>query len=218
MNDDITVQAQMFLSCVKRTGERFGSGHLIDILRGSKTKRIEELQHNTLSTYGIGKDISKSSWQNLARQFIRNGLLLQDMDSFGELKITEKGYRVMKGVESVTGSLLEIKQERKSAAAGIEYDTELFELLREKRRELAAGENVPPYIIFSDKTLMAIASTYPQSHESLIRIHGIGNNKLQKYGDAIINVVRAYCSDRNITMKQTELKLPRKSGHEVKRI
>ncbi len=199
MNDDITVQAQMFLSCIKRTGERFGAGHIIDILRGSKSKKIEDFQHSALSTYGIGKDISKSSWQSLGRQFIRNGLLVQDMESFGELKITDKGYRVMKGEEIIAGTLIESKPEKKSAAAGDDYDMELFELLREKRRKLAAEENVPPYIIFSDKTLMAIASAYPQNHESLIQIHGIGSNKLQKYGDDIIAVVREYCSGKDIT-------------------
>ncbi len=203
MNDDITIQAQMFLSCVKRTGERFGAGHIIDILRGSKSKKIDDFQHNNLSTYGIGKDISKSSWQNLGRQFIRNGLLLQDMESFGELKITDKGYRVMKGEEKITGALLESKPEGKTSA-GNDYDIELFELLREKRKELAAEENVPPYIILSDKTLMAIASAYPQSHESLIQIHGIGNNKLQKYGDEIIAVVREYCSGKDITEERIE--------------
>jgi ATP-dependent DNA helicase RecQ len=201
-NDDISVQAQMFLSCVRRTGERFGAGHIIDILRGSKSKKIEDFQHNALSTYAIGKEISKSSWQNLVRQFIRNGLLLQDMESFGELRITNKGYRVMKGEEKITGTLIESKAERRTAAIGDDYDIELFELLREKRRKLAAEENVPPYIIFSDKTLMAIASAYPQSHDSLIQIHGIGSNKLQKYGDEIIAVVREFCTGKEVDVEQ----------------
>jgi ATP-dependent DNA helicase RecQ len=101
------------------------------------------------------------------------------MESFGELKITDKGYRVMKGEEKITGTLIAGKPERKTAAAGDDYDMELFELLREKRRKLAAEENVPPYIIFSDKTLMAISSAYPQNHESLIQVHGIGSNNFR---------------------------------------
>ncbi len=197
-NEDITIQAQMFLSCVKRTGEKFGTGHIIDILRGSKSKKIAGLRHNTLTTYGIGKDISKTAWQNLARQFLRAGLLFQDMDSFSELKITDKGYRVMKGTESVIGINPGNVVQKSSPDAERDYDSRLFELLREKRRELAAEEKVPPYVIFSDKTLIGMASAYPRSYESLMQIHGIGSRKIEKYGDIILTTIKNYCADNDI--------------------
>ena len=97
---DLTVEAQKFLSCVKRTGERFGSAHLIDVLRGSKAKKVFQFGHQTLSTYGIGNDYSKRQWQQLSRQFLHKGLMLQDME-FGNLKVTDSGWSVLRGDKTV---------------------------------------------------------------------------------------------------------------------
>lgn len=198
-SDDITVQAQMFLSCVKRTGERFGAGHIVDILRGSKSKKVNDFSHNSLSTYGIGKEYSKDLWMKLVRQFMKQKLVISDTEIPGVLKITEKGYNVMKGGETVAGSLHADKKRSLSGSSGKDYDSELFEILREKRRELAAAENVPPYVIFSDKTLFEIASFFPQSHESLLKIHGIGAHKIEKYGEIILSIVTGYCSAKGIS-------------------
>lgn len=216
--DNITVQARMFLSCVKRTGERFGAGHVIDVLRGSRSRKTLEMGHCALSTYGIGKDISKSAWLALCRQFVQKGLVVQDMESFGALKITDSGYRVMKGLESVAGSLSRKDTDYTSPAGGREYDVELFELLRDKRRALAAAANVPPYVIFSDKTLIAIASAYPRTRESLSRVHGIGSRKIEQYGDTILSLVKEHLAARGIepaesgplpTAPRASLKVPR---------
>jgi ATP-dependent DNA helicase RecQ len=203
-SDDITVPAQMFLSCVKRSGERFGAGHIIDILRGSKSKKINDFNHQTLSTYGIGKEYSKDIWMKLVRQFVKQKLILNDTENAGVLKLTEKAYNVMKGAESVTGSIHEDKKRNFSNSGTKEYDSELFEILREKRRELAASGNVPPYVIFSDKTLFEIVSLYPQSHESLLKIHGIGAHKIEKYGDILLSIIIEYCSSHGIG-KNSEL-------------
>ncbi len=217
LNDDLTIPAQMFLSCIKRSGERFGTGHVIDILRGSKSKKIRELGHASLSTYGIGKDYAKNTWQSLARQFIQSKLIFQDGDNYGVLKITDKGYRVMKGLEPVMGSLKEVKAHR-SMPEGGDYDEGLFELLRDKRKEIAREENAPPYVIFSDKTLIGIASSYPQSTESLSEIHGIGSRKIEKYGDIILAAVRKYVDENEIDaenippsgpVKRQYMKIPR---------
>lgn len=197
-SDDITVPAQMFLSCVKRTGERFGAGHIVDILRGSKSKKVNDFSHHSLSTYGIGKEYSKDLWMKLVRQFMKHKLVITDTEIPGVLKITEKGYNVMKGGETVAGSLHADKKRSLSGSSGKDYDSELFEILREKRRELAAAENVPPYVIFSDKTLFEIASFFPQSHESLLKIHGIGAHKIEKYGEIILTLVINYCSSKGI--------------------
>ncbi|HNX24712.1 MAG TPA: DNA helicase RecQ [Spirochaetota bacterium] len=197
-SDDITVQAQMFLSCVKRTGERFGAGHIIDILRGSKSKKVNDFNHQALSTYGIGKGYSKDTWMKLVRQFMRQKLILSDAETSGVLKLTGKAYNVMKGAETVMGSLHDDKKRNISGSAAKEYNSGLFEILREKRRELSVVENVPPYVIFSDKTLFEIASFFPQSHESLLKIHGIGAHKIEKYGDIILAIVTDYCSAEGI--------------------
>jgi ATP-dependent DNA helicase RecQ len=207
--DDLTLAAQMFLSCVKRTGEKFGTGHIVQVLRGSGAARIRELGHNGLSTYGIGKDYSVQSWKNMARQFVTKGLLIQDMQSYGELKLTEKGHAVMRGFEKVMGRFGENATAQKKPISGISYDGMLFELLREKRRALAAEANVPPYVIFSDKTLMAIAEAYPQSRESLMTIHGIGAHKIQKFGEIIISIVKEYCEEKGIIDKTVEIPAPR---------
>jgi ATP-dependent DNA helicase RecQ len=200
-SDDITVPAQMFLSCVKRTGERFGAGHIIDILRGSKSKKINDFNHQTLSTYGIGKEYSKDVWMKLVRQFMKQKLVLSDNETPGVLKLTDKAYRVMKGAESVTGIIHQDKKRNLSNTGTKEYDSGLFELLRAKRRELAASGNVPPYVIFSDKTLFEIASLYPQNHESLLKINGIGAHKIEKYGDILLLIINEYCSTHGIAIQ-----------------
>ena len=194
-NDDITIPAQMFLSCVKRTGERFGAGHLVDILRGSKSKKVQDFNHQVLSTYGIGKGYSKEIWMKLVRQFVKQRLLINDTESAGVLKLTPEGYSVMKGAVKVMGSMHQDRRSSLSGGSGENYNRGLFEILRERRRELAAEENVPPYVVFSDKTLFEIASKYPQSREALLNIHGIGAHKFEKYGDIIISLIRKYCDE-----------------------
>ncbi len=199
--DDITVSAQMFLSCAKRTGERFGAGHIIDILRGSKSKKVIEFNHQNLSTYGIGKNFSKEIWMKLVRQFMKQRLIVSDTEIPGVLKLTEKAYNVMKGAETVMGSMHEDRKRNILDSHNKEYDSGLFEILREKRKELAATENVPPYVVFSDKTLFEIASLFPQSHESLLNIHGIGAHKIEKYGEILLSIITRYCSEHNIEKK-----------------
>ncbi len=201
--EDITTQARMFLSCIKRTGEKFGAGHIIDILRGSRSKKIMEFGHNILSTYGIGKDLSKAVWQGLAQEFIRKGLIYQDTGSYGELKITGKGLSVLKGNEQVQGRAVRLRETASYPVTNTNHDNRLFEILREKRRELAAAENVPPYIVFSDKTLIDICTRYPQTTDELISIHGIGTHKMQKYGQTILTIVIEYCAVNNIETNAT---------------
>ena len=199
---DLTVEAQKFLSCVKRTGERFGSAHLIDVLRGSRAKKVSQFGHQTLSTYGIGKDYSKKQWQQLSRQFLHKGLMLQDME-FGSLKLTDYGWTVLRGDETVLGYL---DQEPDVApfvdesvhANDLTCDDRLFETLRGKRKELADEAGVPPYVIFSDKTLIEMAVFFPQSRDSLLGIHGVGTVKCQKFGELFLDIVRLYCRENQI--------------------
>jgi ATP-dependent DNA helicase RecQ len=199
---DITVDAQKFLSCVKRTGETFGSNHLIDVLRGSRAKKVMQFGHHKLSTYGIGEGYSKKQWQQLARQFLHKGLVVQDME-FGSLKLSAKGWDVLKGDLKIQGQL-----EQKAAMAppveetakldDLDYDGELFEILRTTRKELADESGVPPFVIFADKTLVEMATFFPQSRDHFLDIHGIGKVKAEKFGDLFMQVIGSYCRDKQI--------------------
>ncbi len=195
---DITVLAQKFLSCVKRTNEMFGINHIIDILRGSQSQKIYNFEHEKLSTYGIGKDYSGKQWFHLARQFINNGLMIQDA-KYGSLKLTEKAYDVFKGTEKVFGmieeeDLRQVKQQKREVEN--DYDRVLFEKLRIMRKELADKAGVPPYIIFPDKTLIEMSTHYPRSDESLFYIHGIGTVKHKKYGAYFLDIINSYLEQK----------------------
>ncbi|MCF8143522.1 MAG: DNA helicase RecQ [Deltaproteobacteria bacterium] len=193
---DITIAAQKFLSCVKRTGERFGAGHIIDVLRGSQAKRVLGLRHHQLSTYGIGTEHSKKEWYYLSRQFIQKKLLNQDME-FGGLSLTENAWKVMKGREKVLGRLAEPRPDPEVQAAGA-YDRALFDILRKERKRLADSANVPPYVIFPDRTLMEMATFFPQSEMRLMDIHGVGAAKQKTYGPLFLDMIRDYCKPRGI--------------------
>ena len=199
---DITVDAQKFLSCVKRTGETFGSNHLIDVLRGSQAKKVLQFGHHKLSTYGIGENYSKKQWQQLSRQFLHKGLMVQDME-FGSLKLTAKGWDVLKNDLKIWGQL-----EQKAASAptvketvkldDLDYDRELFEILRKTRKALADGAGVPPFVIFADKTLVEMAAYFPQSSDNFLDIHGVGKVKAKKFGTLFMQVIGSYCRDNQI--------------------
>ncbi|MBE9543454.1 MAG: DNA helicase RecQ [Proteobacteria bacterium] len=199
---DLTVDAQKFLSCVKRTGEKFGSSHLIDVLRGSKAKKVLQFGHHKLSTYGIGLDYSKKQWQQLSRQLLHKGLMVQDME-FGSLKLTDKGWEVLKSQLTVWGQL-----EQQPAAApatrdankidDLDYNRELFEILRRTRKELADKSGVPPFVIFADKTLVEMATFFPQSNDSLLDIHGVGTVKCRKFGALFQDIIGRFCREHQI--------------------
>ncbi len=196
--EDITTQARMFLSCVARTGCRFGAGHIIDVLRGSESQKILDNDHHRLSTYGIGRELPRSEWQALSRRLLAAGALFRDPERHGGLDITEKGKAIMRGDEAFFGSIREAAGGRTPGARLVDYDETLFELLRAKRKEIASLENVPPYVVFSDKTLADMASRYPQGRESMLAVHGVGARKLARYGDAFLGVVAEYCREKGI--------------------
>ncbi len=198
---DITIAAQKFLSCVKRTGELFGTKHIIDVLRGSQSQKVLKFQHDRLSTYGIGREFSQKQWFHLSRQFLRQGLMNQDV-KHGSLKLAQKAYDVFKGAETVWG-IIEEEQVlyKKKRVSELDYDGDLFDKLRKKRKELADRGNMPPYIVFSDKTLIEMATYFPRSRESLLTIHGVGPVKYEKYGTAFLRIIDGYCSERGVDIK-----------------
>jgi ATP-dependent DNA helicase RecQ len=195
---DITIPAQMFLSCVKRTGERFGAGHIIDVLRGSKSRKVLTFGHEKLSTYGIGTMYSAKQWRHLFRQLIQKGLLVQEM-VHGTLGLTRKAWEVLRGKETVMGRLKEgdVILKRRAEDQG-PYDPALFEMLRKKRKELADQANLPPFTIFHDRTLKEMAVYFPQTRESLAAIYGIGAAKMEKYGPVFLEIIRQYREIRPI--------------------
>jgi ATP-dependent DNA helicase RecQ len=194
---DVTTAAQKFLSCAKRTGELFGAAHIIAVLRGSKAQRVLKWEHDRLSTYGIGREYSARQWRELARQFVQQGLLIRD-DEHGSLKLTPKAYQVMRGEEAVWASLVASTTVVEAGAAPAGYDSELFALLRAKRQQIADSANVPPYVIFHDRSLQEMASYYPQSPEAFAAVHGVGSAKLKNYAGDFLPIIREYCRARGI--------------------
>jgi len=189
--EDITVEAQKFLSCIARTEQRFGMSHIIDILRGSENKKIYDWKHHKLSTYGIGAEYSKKQWSHLGRQFIRLGLISKDSEH-GSLRLSGKTGSLFRGEIKVEGTLLKDRQKKKGKRdryEDLDYNREVFDILRNRRKELATAENVPPYVIFSDKTLIEMAQKKPRSRVDLLSISGVGLKKLEKYGEPFLKAL-----------------------------
>jgi ATP-dependent DNA helicase RecQ len=200
---DLTIPTQKFLSCAKRTGEIFGASHLVDVLLGVENPKVLKYGHQKLSTYGIGKDLSKKQWLHISRQLIQRGMLVQD-GKFGSLQLTPKASQVLKGVEKFSGIMEPEKAEKTIAGkvAEVEFDSVLFEILRKMRKEFADAAHVPPYVIFSDKTLIEMAAYYPTSVDSMEKIFGVGSRKLARYGQAFIEVIAEYCDKHQLVEKR----------------
>lgn len=194
---DITIPAQKFLSCVKRTGERFGMAHVTDVLLGSENQRVLKYGHQSVSTYGIGKELTRDQWMLIARQLIQKDLLSQD--EHGSLGLTQRAYEALKNRETILGVLE--KPEPAGSAGKPAHDRDLFEILRSKRKELADKAGIPPYVIFSDRTLVEMATYYPLSLDRMLEMNGVGTVKLQRYGSIFLDLIQAYCSHRGIAEK-----------------
>ncbi len=190
---DVTVAAQKFLSCVKRTGERFGSHHIIDVLRGSENSKVLDFGHQNLKTFGVGKELSKEDWLHLARQLVSQGLLQKTLPH-GSLKLSGKAEAVLFKGEKVYTTLRQ-QHITRAAAAKVEYDQTLFELLRRKRKELADRLNIPPYAVFPDRTLIEMAGSYPRTMAGLRRIYGVGEVKAEHYGALFLQWIDRYCRE-----------------------
>ena len=203
---DITIFAQKFLSCVKRADEKFGAAHIVDILLGSKNEKVLRWEHDKLSTYGIGTELAKKQWMHLARQLVQMGYLNQEGE-FHTLSLTTKALDALKSRRKIMGIVQEeterIKKSNKKTGE-IEYNSALFAILRQKRKEMADEAGVPPYVIFSDKTLTEMASYYPQSLESLLNMSGVGQVKLRQYGEAFLEVIKSFCEKHDLNEKQKE--------------
>ena len=197
---DATVCAQKALSCVFRSGQRFGSGHVIDILRGHATARVSQLGHDKLSTFGIGADLDEKQWRSIFRQVLALGLLEADGQSHGTLRLTEASRKVLTGGEQVwLRKELQPKAARRrdsqlvtGASVGIEaYEEPMWNALKGLRSQLAKQNGVPPYVIFHDATLLAMLRALPADEAELGAISGIGEAKLARYGRDFLAVINA---------------------------
>ncbi|MBX3670550.1 MAG: DNA helicase RecQ [Rhodocyclaceae bacterium] len=185
---DGMVTAQKFMSAILRTGSRFGAGHLIDILRGKATERVVAMGHDRLPTFGVGTDMDEREWRSVARQLVSAGLLRVESE-YGSLLLTDAARPVLRGQQSLRlRRPAKAQPRRKTAAVALPdaADQGLFERLRSWRRDTARELNVPPYVIFHDATLRAIAERAPRTRGELSEVSGVGEAKLARWGAAIL--------------------------------
>ena len=204
---DGTVAAQQALSCIYRTEQRFGVNYLIEVLLGKPTERIVNFRHDKQSTFGIGKDIDEKQWRSVFRQLVANGYISVDFEGYGAFKLTEKCRPVLRGEKSLMfrKDIAPEKGKRTKAttkASQKNLDSLLWEALRTKRRELADNQDVPPFVIFHDATLMAMMEENPKSLQQMRTISGIGEKKLELYGENFLNVLLEF-SDADIEQGDT---------------
>ena len=194
---DATVDAQKALSCVFRVGQRFGVGHVVDVLRGAQTQRVIELGHDKLSTYGIGAEKVAEAWSSLIRQLIHRGYLTQDVAAYSVLKLTEAARPLLRGEEQLVLAkprirIKTLQKKGRPQVGDFDYDDELFDVLRMRRKRLADAEGVPPYVIFGDATLAEMAAKMPTDEEKMMAINGVGKHKLRRFGSEFIDEIIGY--------------------------
>ena len=194
---DATIVAQKALSCVYRTGQRFGVGYLIDVLLGKSDERIQQFGHDKLALFGIGHEFGKGEWQAIFRQLVAQNLLAVDAVGHGGLHLTEQGQNFLKAKERLQLSkpVLRSKAMRANTTAKIaaelssNTDQVLLGALKALRMELAKAQNLPPYVIFHDKTLREMAVLKPATNAEMLKIGGVGEQKLARYGDEFLTVI-----------------------------
>jgi ATP-dependent DNA helicase RecQ len=207
---DGTVQAQKVLSAVARLQERFGTGYVIDFLRGSNSAKMQD-EHRQLKTFGIGADVSKEAWGDIIRDLLAQEYLVKSEGMYPVLHLTPKSAAVLKGTETVM--ITKTKEKVAVVSSHEDYDKELFMQLKEVRRKIANEENVPAYIVLSDATLMELATYLPHNKEEFLKISGFGQVKIEKYGKQFWEVVAAYCRERTLKSR-IHLKIPKRVRRE----
>ncbi|MDH5479618.1 MAG: DNA helicase RecQ, partial [Nitrosomonas sp.] len=193
---DATETVQKALSCVYRTGQQFGAGHLIDVLRGNHTERVKEWHHDSISTFGIGQELPVKAWRSVFRQIVALGLLTTDTDSFGSLCLTEASRAVLKGQKTINLRQYVAQEKilnKQNSVDSITFDRDeqyLWERLRAWRATLAKEHGVPAYVIFHDTTLRELVRLCPQTRGELRQVTGVGVRKLERYGDNLMAILR----------------------------
>lgn len=196
---DGTIIAQKALSAVYRLNQTFGAGYVIDFLRGSKAEKIRE-EHKSIKTYGVGKDIARNAWVRYINNLIELGYLEQSTGQYPVLKLTAKSKGVLQGGEKVELVKL-VERKKKAKEVTTEYAEDLYNYLKEWRYEMAQHKKVPPYVIFSDKTLIDLAAYLPEKEEDLFHISGLGEVKVSQYGEDILKIIKQYCQKNGLSSK-----------------
>jgi ATP-dependent DNA helicase RecQ len=201
---DGTIAAQKALSAIVRTGQRFGTEHLANVLLGETSEAVEKFGHNHLPTFGVGKEYSRQEWRSIFRQLNGAGIVALDITGYGTWSVTEAGRQVLKGAAKVTLRKDTLKPAtRKNARAatnaaalaeGAPGDQALFEALRQRRSGLAKEQGVAAYVVFADKTLIDMARRKPLTLGEMATVHGVGATKLRQYGDTFLDVIRQYAA------------------------
>jgi ATP-dependent DNA helicase RecQ len=202
---DGTIAAQKALSAMVRTGERFGTEHLTNLLLGETTEAIGKFGHDRLPTFGVGKEYGRQEWRSIFRQLHGAGIVALDITGHGTWPVTETGRRVLKGAARVTLRQDTLKPATRKAAraaanaaalAGDQGDAALFEALRRRRSELAKEQRVAAYVVFADKTLIDMARRKPATVAEMGAMHGVGAAKLRQYGEVFLDVIRQHAAGR----------------------
>lgn len=191
----LTAPARLLITCAQETGELFGAAHLINVLRGSRARKVLKFGHEKLPYHRAGRDYSEEQWRHMAGQFIRQGLL-ERTQLHGSLKVTPGGKEVLQGAE-VLGTLPGLRA-RVTMPQAPEHDADLFDALRALRARLADERGLPPYIIFHDRSLIEMATYFPRTPEELGKIYGVGQRKVAEYGPHFLPVIQAYCRENEI--------------------
>jgi ATP-dependent DNA helicase RecQ len=193
---DVTEEARKALSCVYRVGQRFGMGHILEVLRGSKNQRLIQLGHDRLSTYGIGADRPREFWAALLRHLINQGFLLQDIANYSILSLTGEAGPLLRGEQAFImpeprlRAPVKKEKSRRKPVGDREYDQNLFEKLRKLRKEIAVEQGVPPFVVFSDTSLVEMAALRPRNDGEMLDITGVGKYKLEHYGPRFLKVLQ----------------------------
>src|SRR5690606_8469374 len=203
---DASTAVQKLLSCIYRTGQRFGANHVLDVLLGKQTDKVRQFQHDQLSTFGIGQDLDATQWRSVVRQLVARGYIRVDLDGFGSLQLTEQCRPILRGEQPI-----DLRQDSKDARVKksrgqsslsqtiAPHEEPLWEALRACRKRLADEQGVPPYVIFHDSTLLAILRERPLSEAELLQISGVGQRKQERYGEPFLAVVSDFVQAKSAT-------------------
>ena len=189
---DATVAAQKIMSAIYRSGQKFGAAHVADIVAGAKTKRIRDLGHDQLKTYGAGKDRDKKYWRRVIDDLLAQDCIHQNAEQYSALELTPKGQQVLLGKQPFEVIRQKDQKQDDQAAFTGDYSNKLFMQLRSERQRLAQLEGVPPFVVFSDRTLREMALYFPDTPEQMAGISGVGDAKLEKYGDTFMTIIEMY--------------------------
>ncbi|PWL31100.1 DNA helicase RecQ [uncultured Roseivirga sp.] len=200
------------VQAVEQTGQRFGIGHLVSVIRGSSNQYVKSYGHDKLPVYGVGKSEDESLWKSIVRQTLLNEFVEKDIENIGTLKLSKKGLNFLEkpyyveftkdlDYSDVDQTEEESNETPASPNAGNSFDKVLFDLLKAERKKIAKEKDLPPYVIIQDPSLQEMATTYPTTDEALANVNGIGMGKVQKFGQSFLKIIKQYVKDNEIDIE-----------------